>query len=162
MKNKLFITAICCIVLMLASTVSAKETLIVKQNKTVYYFQLENYRDVNMYVLADVLVNPTIADLVILEAPKSSWDIINRVEDGVYFSYKDKQDDQIKSLREENTELKKYKAKIEQRKQTNSRTAIWIGVIICFIGSILILFRNKLVEYPKIKKPRKKIFKAEN
>lgn len=88
MKKIIHFTILMCVLLISAPIVSAttstKELLIVKQNETVYYFNIYNYGDVNMYVISNVLVDPKTSDLVILETPKEAWPIINQVGDGIF------------------------------------------------------------------------------
>ena len=150
-KTGQFIILICAF-LTTALTVSAEEILVVKQNKTVYFFQIGNYRDANMFIIADVLVNPTVADLVILEAPKASWDIINRVEDGIYFSYKDKQDAQIKALREENAKLRQAKEKSENESD-QMIFCLFIALIMVIILAFVVFknLKNKSKSKPILK-----------
>jgi hypothetical protein len=91
--------------LSLTSTVSAKETLIVKKNKTVYFFQIENNNEPNMFIISDVFVNPTVSDLVTLETPEAAWNIINRVKDGIFDTRINKLEEQLASTKEENKKL---------------------------------------------------------
>ena len=122
---KVFSTILLITSLALTSTVSASDTLIVKQNKTVYYFHIENYRELNMYVLSDVLVNPTVSDLAILKIPKASCDFINRVEDGIFFTYVDKLEKQLALEKKKNRQLI-----IDQQKTQSLVIAIIIASLV--------------------------------
>lgn len=145
MKKLIRFIIFTCAILIATPNVSADEILVVKQNKTVYYFEFGNYRDPNMFVLSTVLVNPQVSDLVMLEAPKDSWNIINRVEDGIYFTYTDKQDAKIKALSEENAQLKKYKENAEWAKKVTNIAIIWFSVIIGIFVLLLIIFGRKII-----------------